>query len=137
MKRWFTGLVAIAVLTAIAFTVRTIRKAHRDKARVAADEYALVAYSQAFKPGISRKKVEDSLRKRGTRFSERCCIASHSAFSILVKVGEEDAPWFCNAWPDYVVFEFAATQPAPLPLRPLDSDLLKSVHLTSNGEGCL
>jgi hypothetical protein len=54
----------------------------------------------------------------------------------VVQVGEKDAPWYCSEWPVYVVFEFNATPPKPL-LKPSDSDVLKKVHLASNGEGCL
>jgi len=67
----------------------------------------------------------------GVSFWERCCFEPHGPYSILVRVGQEDKPWYCSEWPDYVAFEFAYAGPTG------DSDVLKTVHLTSNGEGCL
>ena len=102
-----------------------------------ATEAAIRAYSQALKPGITRRQVQDYLHSRGVNFFERCCVEPRAAFSILVKVGQEDAPWYCSEWPDYVAFEFNATAPSDPRAKPGGSDVLKIVHLTSNGEGCL
>jgi len=69
---------------------------------------------------------------------QTCCFEERSAYPGLVKVGEEDAPWFCSGWPVYVAFEFAAIEPQQVPANPpLTSDLLKKVHLVSLGAGCL
>lgn len=137
MKRWLAGLIVMAILIAVVIALRLIRKERRDKARVSGNQQALLAYSRAFKPEISRKQLEDSLRESGVKFSEVCCYQERSVFAVQVKVGEEDMPWYCSEWPDYVVFEFAGTQPAnPLP-RPSDADELKTIHLASGGEGCL
>src|SRR5581483_5469623 len=107
------------------------------KRRASADKLAHLRYSQNFRPGLTRKEVEDSLRSQHTSFFERCCYEERSAYAVLVKIGQEDVPWYCSEWPVYVVFEFSATTP-PKPLfQPSGSDVLKSVHLASNGEGCL
>lgn len=137
MKRWLAGLIVLAILIPVVIALRLIRKERRDKARVAGNQQALLAYSRAFKPGISRKQLEDSLKESGVKFSEVCCYQERSAFAAQVKVGEEDTPWYCSEWPAYVVFEFTGTQPAdPLP-KISDMDVLKTIHLASGGEGCL
>ena len=79
--------------------------------------------------------LPENLQAHGTPFGERCCYEERDAFAVIVRVGEEDVPWFCSEWLDYVAFEFA-----PIELhnwRPADSDVLKNVHLVSSGEGCL
>ena len=136
MRRWLVWSTAIVVAIAIALTVRTVRKDHRDKARIAGNQQALRTYSQTFRPGISRNQVQDLLRKKETNFFERCCYEERSAFAVLVQVGEEDAPWYCSSWPDFVVFEFTGTQQGAL-LKPSPEDVLKDIHLASNGEACL
>lgn len=98
---------------------------------------ALRTYSQALKPGMTQRQVQDYLHSRGVSFFERCCFEPRGAFSVLVKVGQEDAPWSCSEWPDYMAFEFSATEPSEPVAKPAGSDVLKLVHLTSNGEGCL
>jgi hypothetical protein len=35
--------------------------------------------------------------------------------SILVHVEQEDKPWFCSEWPDYIAFESSSTHPTALP----------------------
>ena len=63
------------------------------------------------KPGLSRRQVKDYLQAHATVFGERCCYEERDAFAVIVKVGEEDVPWYCSEWPDYVAFEFAPTEP--------------------------
>jgi len=67
--------------------------------------------------------VKDYLQAHGTVFRERCCYQERDAFAVIVKVGEEDVPWYCSEWPDYVAFEFAPTEPHKWQLA--DSDVLK------------
>jgi len=54
-----------------------------------------------------------------------------------VRVGQEEKPWYCSEWPDYAAFEFSRTEAPHRAFDILESDVLKLVHLTSNGEGCL
>ena len=122
---------------ALAIIVRSVQKADIQKKRDTAHRSALLGYSESFKPGMTRKDVENNLRAQHTKFFEECCYEERSAFAVLVKVGEEDVPWFCSEYPVYVVFEFSATPPPTVPLKPYDSDVLKNIHLTSRGEGCL
>jgi len=84
---------------------------------------------------VTRQEVKDYIRGQGIGFTER--YEPGGPFSVLVRVGEEAAPWYCSEWPDYVASEFAIIEPHDWRSRPSDSDLLHKVHLTSNGEGCL
>jgi hypothetical protein len=87
-------------------------------------------------------------------FRSGVVIKGFHAFAIVVKVGEEDPPWFCSEWPVYAAFEFTIAEPYNLPLPvnsalrrkveqhememlPGEADVYTSVHLLSNGEGCL
>jgi hypothetical protein len=137
MKRWWLWLiVAVIAAASSALAIRQVNR-RRITANAAAIHIALIHYQQDLKPGLNRKEVRDYLRMHGIGFGERCCNAPNGAFPIVVRVGEEEVPWFCSSWPDYVSFEFMPTEAQGAPSRPLNSDVLKEVHLTSNGEGCL
>jgi hypothetical protein len=139
MKRPLWLIVLIVALSS-AIAVRYVYKKRRAVANTAAAQAALLKYSQVLRPGLPRNEVEGYLRAQGASFTQRCCFEERSAFAVLVKVGEEDIPWFCGEWPDYVVFEFAATEPHELHellFKPINSDVLKKLHLVSQGEGCL
>jgi hypothetical protein len=86
------------------------------------------------KPGVARKEVKDYLRDQGIAFRER--YAKDTQLSVLVRVGEEDSPWYCSEWLDYVEFEFAAGGAPDGTSDRSDADILQKV-LTSSGEGCL
>jgi hypothetical protein len=100
-------------------------------------EAALRQYSGIVTLGSTRRKVKEILRTQGISFGERCCFEPNSPFSILVQVGQEEKPWYCSEWPDYVAFEFSCTETPQCAFHILESDVLKLVRLTSNGEGCL
>ena len=127
-------VVVAAVFSAIA--ARYVYKQRRAAANTVAIEAALRVYSEE-STGLTRKQVQDYLRSRGANFFERCCFEPRGAFSVLVKVGQEEAPWYCSDWPDYVAFEFNATEPYDPLAKPSSSDVLKMAHLVSNGEGRL
>jgi hypothetical protein len=129
----------VAVVLSLAIAVRHVLKEATQKRRAVSHQSALVTYSQSVRLGMTRKDVEEQLRVKGASFRQRCCTEDRSAFSDLVKVGEEDVPWYCSEWPVYVAFEFVATElnKLQLPFKPAASDVLKKVELVSNGEGCL
>ncbi len=90
-------------------------------------------------PGITRETVEDYLKAHHMVFAERCCTEGWRAFSTIVKVGNEDVPWYCSDWPIYVLFEFtsAKQEVGGTFAKPGTDDILSAIHLGSNGEGCL
>lgn len=128
---------AIIVAASSALAIRQVNKKRRISANAAAIHAALIHYEQDLKPGLNRKEVKDYLRVHGIGFGERCCNVPKGAFSIVVRVGEEEVPWYCSSWPDYVSFDFIPTEAHGSPFQSLNSDVLKEVQLTSNGEGCL
>jgi hypothetical protein len=143
MSRRLLWVIPIIVVVLSAILIRNVVRAHRAEQRIrtaatdAANQSALLQYSKSLTPGLTRKNVEAYLRARGTSFIQRCCMEERDAFSDLVKVGEGEKPWYCSSWTVYVAFVFAASEPVSLSSRPSDSDVLKRVELTSNGEGCL
>jgi hypothetical protein len=56
-------------------------------------------------------------------------VEQRGAFSVLVTVGQEEAPWYCSEWPDYVAFEFTAAHPSDPLAKRAGSDVFKMVHL--------
>jgi RES domain-containing protein len=134
------GLMNIRLVWLIIAAVLIVTCSNRQTtANSAAVQAAFRKFSQDLKPGATRKEVKDFLRSQGIAFFERCCYQPNGPFSVLVRVGEEEKSWFCSAWPEYVAFEFGTTEPIKPGIKPTDadSDVLKLVHLTSNGEGCL
>jgi hypothetical protein len=115
----------------------TAYRSRREAANRVRVEVRLQEFMQRVPIGANRKQVKNLLQAQGVPFFERCCFESNGPFSILVRVGQENAPWYCSEWPDYVAFEFSALEAPRSPLRILESDVLKLIHLTSNGEGCL
>uniref|UniRef100_Q029G8 Uncharacterized protein n=1 Tax=Solibacter usitatus (strain Ellin6076) TaxID=234267 RepID=Q029G8_SOLUE len=142
MKRkllWGTAafLAAVSSIAAISLHLSGQAKLRRAAANRLVIESALLRFSEKVPLGATRKQVKEVFRTRAISFQERCCFEPNGPFSILVQVGKEDKPWYCSEWPDYVAFEFSATATPHRVFEILESDVLKLVHLTSNGEGCL
>jgi hypothetical protein len=106
------------------------------KKREAAYQATLQSYSDVLKPGMARKQVEDSLRSKGVRFQQLCCIEEGSAFADMVKIGTEKHPWYCSEHDVHVAFQFVAAGPHTLPMAH-DADTLKSIIIFHKLEGCL
>ena len=137
MKRRWLWLTVVFLALSSALAVRHVYKKRRAAANTASVQALLLKYSQGLKPGVTRKEVKDYFRTRGIGFSERCCDEPRGPFSVLVQVGEEDSPWYCSAWLDYVAFEFATTEAYNPRSKPSNADVLTKVHPVSYGEGCL
>jgi hypothetical protein len=83
--------------------------------------------------------VENYLRARNTSFIHMCCLGEHY-YVDQVKVGEEDAPWYCGEAYVYVAFEFAAAEPhdpRSASYFARDSDVLRRIELFRPLTGCL
>ena len=106
--------------------------------REAAYQSLLRSYSETFRPGMTRKDVEASLRQRGNTFLRMCCMDSRrsSAYDDLTKIGDERAPWYCSKHNVYVGFEFNAAEPSEFP-KADDADRLTTVRIFHWLEGCL
>jgi hypothetical protein len=142
MNRRYLWLVAASIVLMSVIGVGSVYRSRRAAVRRTAAnrvaiETALRQFSQSVRLGQTRKEIKDLLQAKAVRFTERCCFETNGPYSILVQVGQEEKPWYCSEWPDYVAFEFSSSQPSGLSMMPADTDVLKFVHLTSNGEGCL
>ena len=99
---------------------------------------ALRDYSVALQPGKSRREVEAYLELRHQPFRHMCCVGVHrSTYADLVKVGQENAPWYCNKYNIYVAFEFDPTEGQTAILEAHDSDKLQDATLFPWLEECL
>jgi hypothetical protein len=98
---------------------------------------ALQSYSDALKPGATRKSVEDYLQAKGVNYEKMCCILEKSAEAELVRIGKEKHPWYCSEHNVYIAFQFVDELHGGG--RPSDSDLdkLKSITVYHWLEGCL
>lgn len=105
--------------------------------REAAYQSALQSYTEALKPGMARKDVEDYLRTKGASFHQACCALERSAFADLVKIGPEKHPWYCSEHNVYIAFQFTAVATPDVVVRINDSDVLKQITIFHQLEGCL
>jgi cytosine/adenosine deaminase-related metal-dependent hydrolase len=136
MKRWLLLVIAAIVVALSAAALRHVSRAEAKKKREAAYQSALQAYSRNLRPGLTRKEVEDDFRTRHISFGQICCVEDRSAFADLIRVGQEDAPWYCSENYVYIAFEFTAVEPHH-PLKAYDTDSLKTVTLFRQLGGCL
>ncbi len=127
---------AVILVALSAAAICDAGKKHAQSKREVAYKSALNSYSTALKPGMTRKEVEDYLRGNAVGFQQMCCIDERSAFADLVKIGKEDAPWYCSEQNIYVAFQFAGVEPHE-DLKVSDSDTLKRVTIFRWLEGCL
>jgi len=143
--------ILLRVLIVVAFLIATIivgaivryRSARQaEQKREAAYQTTLLSYSGEFKPGSTRKSVEDYLRGKNTKFQQMCCVdstetARRASWDDLVKIGTEDAPWFCSEKNVYVAIQFTDYQQRHGMPKADDLDTLKAVSIYRWLEGCL
>lgn len=98
---------------------------------------ALQSYSDALKPGATRKSVEDYLQAKGVKSLKMCCIFERSAEAELVKIGEEKHPWYCSEHNVYIAFQFVDEAHEGGLASDTDSDKLKSITVYHWLEDCL
>jgi len=136
MKRWLLVLIGVIIAVSAGAAIRSRIKSAAKKKREAVYESTLQAYSQNLKPGLTRKEVEEYLRAKGTYFTQMRCIKERSALADLVKIGEEDAPWYCSEHWVHIAFEYAAVEPHNS-LKAYDTDVLKTITIFHEWGGCL
>jgi hypothetical protein len=141
MKPWRL-VVAIVVIVAVSvYGVRyALEKRTRQKREVAYSA-ALTSNSELFRPGMTRKVVEDYFRARNIGFRQMCCVdrkeVSKTVYDDLVKIGQEGAPWFCSEKNIYVAFQFTGAERNGPSGSADPSDKLKAVSIYRWLEGCL
>ena len=101
--------------------------------REAAYESAVRSYAQVLKPGMTRKEVEGYFRAKKLDFRQTCCVDTKDyakgSWDDLIKIGEEDAPWYCSSTNVYVGFQFTGPGDFNGMWRADDLDKLKAVTL--------
>jgi len=139
MKYWRL-VAAVVVFTFVVVAINNVREKRSQQKRDVAYQTALRSYSEVFKPGMTRKEVEDFLRARNKVFRHRCCVDIKKSMDVwddLVKIAQEDAPWVCSEKNIYIAFQFAGTEPHPTPPSVEPSDKLTAVTIYPWLEGCL
>jgi hypothetical protein len=137
-NRWVLLVMAAALLIVCVLAIESIIKKQAERKRQTEYEGVVREYSATLKSGMSRSEVESYLRLRGSTFRQMCCIrAPRNAYADLVKIGEENAPWYCNKSNVYVAFEFETTEPHGVSTDARDSDRLETVSLFPWLEECL
>jgi hypothetical protein len=145
-RRWplVTGLfIAGALLVFGVRHVLEVRAEGAKKTRELAYEAARRSYSEALKPGATRKEVEDYLGAKNVEFRRMCCVDSQQRFSTnvyddLTKVGQENAPWYCSENNIYVAFQFTGPHRGSSHVPEADaSDTLRGISLFPWCEDCL
>ena len=128
MNRWLPVLIGVILALSTVAAFRNHIKSEAKKKREAVYESTLQAYSQNLKPGWTRKAVEDYLRTNNTFFTQICCIKERSALADLVKIGEEDAPWYCSEHWVHIAFEYAAVEQHDS-VKANGTDILKTIMI--------
>jgi hypothetical protein len=142
MKRWLLIVIGVIIIVSAGAAIRshiesqTHIKSQAEEKREAVYESILQVHSQTLRPGLTRKEVEDRLRAKGTYFAQMCCIIERSAPADLVKIGEEDHPWYCSEHWVHIAFEYAALVPHDS-LEAFDTDTLKTITIFHQLGGCL
>ena len=141
MKRSVRWILAVLAIVLLSFGVRKVAKSHARRKREAGYQSTLNSYSQALKPGMTRKEVENYLREKNLEFRQMCCVDFREGQKVpwddLVKIGEEDAPWYCSSNNVYVVFQFTKDLQFKGMWRADDLDHLEAVTIYRSLETCL
>jgi hypothetical protein len=104
--------------------------------REATYQAALLTYSEALTPGMTRSDVERYFRDKGVHFQQMCCVDEKAGLDDLVKIGKEQHPWYCSEHNVYVAFKFTAAKPTDV-FTASDADRLRKVTIFHWLEGCL
>ncbi len=140
MKRWRLLIVVLVVIAVVGYAVHHLfaKRAQQrvQQRREAAYQAAIRSYSEVLKPGMTRKEVEAYLKEQGTPFKQPCCMDPGRAYFLLVKIGEEEHPWYCSNLNVYARFQFNPYE-QPASKLPGERDTLMGIQIFRVGEGCL
>jgi hypothetical protein len=140
------AIVLVMVIVAVGLIVRYELERTSQRKRQAFYLANLATYAQALKPGMTRKEVESYLRARNADFTQTCCVDSKEAgrrhsWDDLVRLGQEEHPWYCGRHNVYVAFQFADytqdQRPDDNRMQDDDLDTLRAVALYDTLEQCL
>jgi hypothetical protein len=139
-RRHWPILTAILLVAIGVVAIYNLREKWAAAKRDTAYRTALHSYSEVLGPGMTRKEVEDYFRVNKTYFRQMCCVDHRSikrSWDDLVKIGQENPPWFCDAKNIYVAFQFSDAPAHDERLARDPSDKLTAITLYPWLEGCL
>ena len=136
MKRWAALLFLSLLVGVTVFVIQHARSEYEKKQREAEYQSILRRYSEALKPGITRKGVEAYLAAHQAKFS-RFPVDDPNAYADITKIGEGDGHWYCSREDIYVAFQFIADPMRSGLPSALPSDTLKKIRIYSKLEDCL
>jgi hypothetical protein len=136
MKRIILLLLVLAVIGLVAFGLRRRLAINAKHNREATYEERLRSLTEALKPGMTRKQVEDYFHVTNGEYSE---TDNRQSFDELVKVGQEDHPWYCGENNVYIAFQFNdyEKQSPYWKIKDNDLDTLKAITIYRQLENCL
>lgn len=142
MKRVLVSILVLMVGGLLVLGIRHGLKMQAHKKREAAYQASLRSYSQVLKPGMTRKEVERYLHEKNVEFRQMCCVdamelSKRHSWDDLIKIGREDAPWFCSENNVYLAFQFIDQGQHGTRWDANDLDTLKAISVYHWLEGCL
>lgn len=141
MKRWLLLIAALIAVALVAFGVRHVLEERAQRKREVAYAKILRSYSEVLGTGMTRKDVEEYLSTRNAPFRHMCCVDrkefSRGVYDDLVKIGQEDAPWFCSEKNVYVALEFIGPERHSAGPSAEAYDTLTTITIYRWLEGCM
>lgn len=144
MKRIILVLLALVAIGVVAFGVHRRLEMNAKKNRQGTYKTKLRSFTEALTPGMTRKQVEDYFHANKVAYSEECCVVFDNSdhrhsFDELVKVGQEDHPWYCGENNVYIAFQFAdfKKQVPDWQIKDNDLDTLTAITIYNQLENCL
>ena len=101
------ALFIVTVLVAVSFV--WLRATLRERKRQDAYQAVVAMYSRDLSPGTTRDNVELYLRAHGAKPETDQQPNSTNAHDIMVRLGEQPPPWFCNRVIVFLRLEFDNT----------------------------
>jgi hypothetical protein len=137
MRRWLSSVLVVIIAAMAIWLGVHLRRARLKRERAAAYQQALLSYTSAIPLDSTRERVESELRRRGAPYELGPAFDGMNAYSDLVRIGTEPAPWYCSENNVYIKFAFDAAKPSLDSPSESESDILRSIEVTPWLTGCL
>ena len=142
MKRVLLSILELVVGGLLVLGIHYGLKMQAQKKREAAYQFSLRSYAQVLKPGMTQKEVERYLQGKNVEFRQTCCVdamelSKKHSWDDLIKIGREDAPWYCSENDVYLAFQFTDQGQHGTWWDANDLDTLKAISVYYRLEGCL
>jgi len=113
------------------------------------DQAILRLYRENLKPGMTRKEVEDNLRKRGIQFSRYGDLKPHqrwfstsgveisnlAAYTDVIRIRNEHVSWICSSMVVFIGIQFAASDDTHAAATQ-ETDRLTEINLYDQSADC-